>query len=223
MLWVLLDRLLTKAEQLREICPTSAPLLGPYYYIDAARFGLEDCESTSKMLSMCGVARLIILGLAIIRLPSDAAAAPLERRPSLTVSVNSITSIGPQGGPFSPASFQFQISASGGTVRYSVTAPAWLTATPITGAADAGGVIINLTISSTAFRLPPGTYGPAVSFTNVSNGQGSTTRTARLIVTPSSKSSVPAQRPSASQSGGYLLDEKSGRLLDHRGEPLRGR
>jgi len=33
-----------------------------------------------------------------------------------------------------------------------------------------------------ARRLSPGAYGPGVAFTNVSNGQGSTTRPAKLIV-----------------------------------------
>src|SRR5438105_8214599 len=35
---------------------------------------------------------------------------------------------GPQGGPFSPSLFEYRISASTGTVGYSIRTPSWLTA-----------------------------------------------------------------------------------------------
>jgi hypothetical protein len=68
--------------------------------------------------------------------------------------------------------------------------------------------------------LRPGTYGPAVAFTNLSNGHGSATRPARLIVR------VPSlPRPTGQIErgrGGYLLDSHGGNLLDDRGGRLLG-
>ena len=70
---------------------------------------------------------------------------------------------------------------------------------------------------STAAHLQPGVYGPGVAFTNVSNGHGSTIRTAILRV---------RARPSAGvldNRGGYLLDGYGGYLLNDGGERLLAR
>jgi hypothetical protein len=110
---------------------------------------------------------------------------------------------GPQGGPFSPSFFQYRLSASTGTVNYSIRTPFWLTARPTFGSAGTTGITITLSVSATASRLPPGAYGPSIAFTNVTNGQGSTTRPAMLVV-----------------QGGYLLDSRRGYLLDDDGGRL---
>jgi uncharacterized protein (TIGR03790 family) len=96
------------------------------------------------------------------------------------------------------------VSASTGTVNYSIRTPSWLTASSAFGSTDTSGISITLTISATAFRLPPGSYGPGVAFTNVTNGQGSTTRSARLIIQAPS----PRPLPSAGHGpeGGYLVE-----------------
>jgi hypothetical protein len=145
-----------------------------------------------------------------------------ESQPSLIVSADRIDSRGPEGGPFSPTSFQFRVSASSGTIRYSIRGPAWLTITPAAGETDARGMKVTFTVSPAALRLAPGTYGPAVSFTNVNNGQGSTTRAARLTISPPAKS-PPRRGSSVPERADHLLEDKGGRLLDDRGEPLRPR
>jgi hypothetical protein len=103
--------------------------------------------------------------------------------PSLIVTPSSgIAFSGPQGGPFSPSHIEYRLSASIGTISYSVRTPSWLTASSTAGSADTKGITITLTVNASASSLSPGTYGPAVAFTNVSNGQGSSTQSAKLIV-----------------------------------------
>jgi hypothetical protein len=157
----------------------------------------------------------------------------LERpaQPSLRVTpLTGIASSGPQGGPFLPESFLYHVSASSGTVNYSIRTPTWLTASSSFGTADASGVTITLTIDSSASSLPPGAYGPAVAFTNATNGRGTATRPAKLVIVgslspPSSTGRTPDSRlPSAGRAPslgrGYLLDNGPGHLLDHDGGKL---
>ena len=74
-------------------------------------------------------------------------------------------------------------------------------------------------VNSSAIALSPGTYGPAIAFTNVSNGRGSTTRSAKLIVEGPSLARPTSQ--TGRGDGGYLLDSHGGVLLDDRGGLLR--
>ena len=108
---------------------------------------------------------------------------------------------GPQGGPFSPSSFQYRVSSSSGTINYSVRTPSWLTVSSTVGVTDMSGVTITITVSSAASRLPPGTYGPSVAFTNVTNGRGSAARSATLIIQGPS--------PGPPPSTGRLLDRRA--------------
>jgi hypothetical protein len=142
-----------------------------------------------------------------------------ESLPSLIVTPStSIAFSGPQGGPFSPSLIEYRVSASTGTVNYSIRTPSWLTASPTYGATDRSGVTIRLSVNASASSLPPGAYGPGVAFTNVSNGQGSATRPAKLIIQARSPP-LPA-RQIAPDRGGYLGDNRGGYLLDDRGGRL---
>jgi hypothetical protein len=143
--------------------------------------------------------------------------------PSLVVApATGITVSGVQGGPLSPSVFQYFLSASIGTVSYSIRTPSWLTATPSFGTAGTGGVMVTLTVNPTAFRLEPGVYGPGIAFTNVTNGQGSATRAATLTVQKSSPVGSPSATPAPKGQGGFLLDGHGGHLLDDRGKRLIG-
>jgi hypothetical protein len=113
------------------------------------------------------------------------------------------------------------VSSTAGTVGYSIRTPSWLTASPTFGTTDTRGVIITLTVNANASRLSPGAYGPGVAFTNVSNGQGSTTRPAKLIIQGSSPPPATGQI-APSRGGGFLLDDRGGYLLDDRGGRLLG-
>jgi hypothetical protein len=117
-------------------------------------------------------------------------------RPSLTVTPTSPINIsGAQGGPFSPPSVQYHLSASTGTIKFAITPPFWLTADPRVGTVGVDGVTVTLSANPQALKLAPRAYQAPVTFTNVTNGQGTTSRTAKLTV---QRSATPSQ--------GYLLD-----------------
>ena len=177
-------------------------------------------------------------------------AAIAQQRPSLVVGpLTAAATSGPEGGPFSPSTFEYRVSASVGVVSYSVTTPAWLTASPSSGAADPGGVTVKVALSPAASQLGPGVYGPSIAFTNVTNGLGSTHRVATLTigappavappapagappakvlsppakaVAPSAKAGAPPAKMDSSwdKNTGYLLDQSGGKLLDDRGERM---
>jgi hypothetical protein len=138
------------------------------------------------------------------------AAAQTAPRPSLTVTPSSSVNIsGPQGGPFSPWSIQYRLSASTGTIKFAIAAPFWLRADPRVGMVGIDSVTVTLSLNPQASKLSPQAYEAPVTFINVTNGQGTTRTTAKLTVEPSSR--------------GYLLDESGGYLLGNRGERLLAR
>ena len=140
-------------------------------------------------------------------------------QPSLIVTpASSMAFSGPRGGPFSPPRFEFRVSSTTGIVSYSIRTPSWLTASSTFGTTDTRGVTITLTVNANASHLSPGAFGPGVAFTNVSNGQGSTTRPAKLIIQGSSPPGATGQI--APNRGGFLLDDRGGYLLDVRGSRL---
>src|SRR5262249_34388270 len=143
--------------------------------------------------------RCVLLGpaIALLTLGGTARAEPATRaRPSLIVEPSTgIRISGPQGGPFAPASFQYRVRASAGTVRYSIRTPSWLAASSVQGTTDTTGLTITLTLSPRALSLPPGTFGPGVAFTNATNGQGSATRPAVLVVGRPSQQPTPDPHP----------------------------
>jgi hypothetical protein len=76
----------------------------------------------------------------------------------VTPATNMVAS-GIQGGPFSPSSFQYQLSASTGSVNYSISGlPNWLTASPASGNLSSSGTTVMFTVNANS--LAAGTYGP---------------------------------------------------------------
>jgi FG-GAP-like repeat/Viral BACON domain len=105
--------------------------------------------------------------------------------PTLVVTpAGNVTAGGPKGGPFSPSSFQYQLSMTTGSANFSISGlPSWLTASATSGTATTSATTITLTVNASAITLVPGVYGPAtITFTNTTNGQGNTARTAILTV-----------------------------------------
>ncbi|SRR6266540_2178330 len=166
--------------------------------------------ATGASVTFLGISAMLLLT------PADAEEKPAKpSQPSLIVTPStSMAFSGPRGGSFSPSHFEFRVSASTGTVRYSIRTPSWLTTSSTFGTTDTRGVTITLTLNATASRLSPGAYRPGVAFTNVSNGQGSTIRPAKLIVQASSPPRASGQI--APNRGGVLLDDHGGYLLDDR-------
>jgi hypothetical protein len=97
--------------------------------------------------------------------------------PALQVSpATSIAASGTHGGPFSPSSFRYELSATYGSVKYSIATPSWLTASSKSGTVTKSATTITFEIDSGARSLQPNTYVSGVSFNNTTNGQGNTTR-----------------------------------------------
>jgi hypothetical protein len=110
---------------------------------------------------------------------------------------------GNPGGPFTPSSFQYQLSATVGTINYSISGlPNWITASSTSGTASTG-TTVTLTVNANANSLAVGTYGPiTITFTNSDTGQGTQTRTAMLTVNPPPLQVTPATNIAASGTQG---------------------
>ncbi len=94
-----------------------------------------------------------------------------------------MVSSGNLGGPFSPASFDYTLTATTPGISYSVSGmPAWLTASSTSGTIDAtAGTPLSFSVNSAANLLAPGTYSATITVTNATLGQ-SVTRLATLTV-----------------------------------------
>jgi hypothetical protein len=174
-----------------------------------------------SVIATARLASIALLGIPALLVSTQTAAAQkptAQSPPTLIVTPSSsIAFSGSPGGPFSPSAIEYRVSAST-AVSYSIRTPSWLTASSTSGATDTSGVTITLTVNASASSLSPGTYGPGVAFTNVSNGRGSATRSARLIVRGPS---VPPPTGKIDRGrGGYLLDDRGGYQLDDRGGRL---
>jgi hypothetical protein len=98
-----------------------------------------------------------------------------------------IVASGTQGEAFSPASFQYQLTSTIGSVNYQITGiPSWLNASFTSGAATTTPATVTFSLINLG-SLSPGTYTSTIAFTNTSNGQGNATRTATLTVNPGTK------------------------------------
>jgi hypothetical protein len=74
---------------------------------------------------------------------ANVSAAWIFVRPSLQVTpATGVVAAGNPGGPFAPLSFQYQLSATAGSIDYSILgAPNWLTASSTTGTASTGTTV----------------------------------------------------------------------------------
>jgi hypothetical protein len=90
-----------------------------------------------------------------------------------------IYSSGPQGGPFTPSAFNYQLSAST-PVTFSITGlPSWLNVSSNVVTTPA---TVTFTVNAAANALNPDRYRAAIRFTNTTNGLGTTSRLAELTV-----------------------------------------
>ncbi len=98
---------------------------------------------------------------------------------------NAFTTSGPVGGAFSPASATYTLSNSGtGPLNWTAgKGAAWLDLSATAGTLAAGASTnVAATLNSSANSLSVGNYSDTITFTNASNGSGSTTRGASLAV-----------------------------------------
>jgi len=112
---------------------------------------------------------------------------------SLVISeTDGLSTLGSQGGPFNPNYVRYTLSASSGTVNWSLSGlPDWLTPSATSGTVNTSGTQVYLTINTNVNSKAVGTYGPTtVTFTNTTNNQGTTTRTVKLVVSPNACEAV---------------------------------
>ena len=117
---------------------------------------------------------------------------------ALTVNVLSVLQVSPaagiagtgiQGGPFSPSSFQYQLSTNSGAVSYSISGvPNWLDASSTSGTATTSATTVTFTVNASANSLSAGGYNATIAFANTTNGQGDQSVNATLTVGASSSS-----------------------------------
>jgi hypothetical protein len=127
-------------------------------------------------------------GTAIVGGPDDndnTGAAWVFVQPGLQVnSTSNIVAVGNPGGPFAPSSFQYQLSATTGSINYLISGfPNWLTPSLTSGTASSG-TTVTFSVNATANTLSVGTYTATITFANSDTGQGTQTRTATLSVQP---------------------------------------
>jgi hypothetical protein len=112
--------------------------------------------------------------------------------------VTNLAAAGNPGGPFAPSSFQYQLSATAGTIDYTISGvPNWLTPSSTSGTASSG-TTVTFTVNSNANSLTVGTYTAAITFANSVTGQGTQTRTATLTINPPALQVTPATNIAAS-------------------------
>jgi len=75
-------------------------------------------------------------------------------------------------------------AGAGGSMKYSITTPSWLTASSASGTVTTTAKSITFTVNSSARSLGPGTHTNNIAFNNTTNSQGNTTRVATLVVNP---------------------------------------
>ena len=105
----------------------------------------------------------------------------------LTVGPESgVTFIGPNGGPFDPASQSYTLSNSGGaTLNWTAGNTAnWNTLSATSGTlAPGSNTSVSVSINANGNSLPGGGYSDTISFINANNDAGDTTRSVALTVT----------------------------------------
>ena len=75
-------------------------------------------------------AGLLLLAGSAVRPPWIATAQPPSGPSLVVVPSTGIHSSGPEGGPFLPSFFRYRVSASVGTIKYSISSPSWLSKVP---------------------------------------------------------------------------------------------
>ena len=130
---------------------------------------------------------------------------------ALTVTpASSLTSTGPVGGPFSPISQTYTLSNSGGaTLSWTASNAAnWLSLSASSGTLAVGGsTTVIASINANANSLTAGSYPDTLSFTNVTNGVGNTTRGVSLTVTSTNASNFGFYDDFSTFSSGNLVGQ----------------
>jgi len=119
--------------------------------------------------------------------------------PSITVTPSEgLTAAGNQGGPFSPGSKTYTLTNTGGTsLNWQASkSQVWVSLDQTGGTLAAGGsTTVTVSINSNASTLGAGSYSDTVYFTNLTNNNGSTTRSVSLQISAAQKVATPTFSP----------------------------
>ncbi|WP_395741348.1 choice-of-anchor tandem repeat GloVer-containing protein [Prosthecobacter sp.] len=134
--------------------------------------------------------------------------------PAMSVTAGSLAATGAAGGAFSPSSAIFNVQ-NPGTATLSWTAAktaSWLTLSSSSGTVTAGSsAIVTASINTaTANALSAGAYSDTITFTNASNGNGNTTRSASLLVQAKVSSQALSTNPGWSTQGEWAYGVPAG-------------
>jgi len=114
---------------------------------------------------------------------SGAGAAWVFVQPLQVAPYAGVAASGKQGGPFSPSSFGYTLSATSGSVKYSIAGvPSWLTASSTSGTLTTAGKTVTFKINASADKLAPGVYVSAIEFDDADGKQKSISRAVTLTV-----------------------------------------
>ena len=130
--------------------------------------------------------------------------------PSLQIGpATNIAASGNQGGPFTPSSFSYSLNATTETLNYTISGlPSWLSASSTSGTLTTAPTIITFTVNSSANALAAGSHSANITFSNSTNGQGTTSRGADLTVNgPSSTDYL------TDGNGNYLLSSTGMKII----------
>lgn len=124
------------------------------------------------------------------------AADPADPAELAVTPATGFTSSGPEGGVFLPETASYIVKNTGDeTMSWSVSSSQnWVTAAPASGSLDANEsttVVVSLD-NVNARALSANTYGATISFSNNTNGDGNTSRSVNLTVTPPGASEMSA-------------------------------
>ena len=95
---------------------------------------------------------------------------------------DALTIRGRVGGPFTPDSWTYTVSNVGATpMDWSATKPTWVNLSTSSGRLEPGqNTTVTATLTSAAASLAQGVYNGSVAFTNLTNGDGNTSRAVTL-------------------------------------------
>jgi hypothetical protein len=167
------NRTVVQCKKIRTITPSPNLLIkveGYFLFIvDSISGSTSQCLVTFDALSLDPTGSCV----------GGARPATLQVTPATNISLS-----GTLHGPFSPTSFRYQLNATTGGVRYSISGvPNWLTACSTSGTVTTSPATIVFTINGNASSLPLGTQTAVIAFTNTANARGTQSRTATLTVT----------------------------------------
>jgi subtilisin family serine protease len=120
------------------------------------------------------------VSLTVTSEPSTPGALAVSPSTDLTVS-------GSQGGPFSSSAQTYTLSNTGGeSINWTASkSQSWVSLSSTSGSlAPGNSVSVTVSINSNANSLAPGSYSDTVNFSNTTNGNGNTSRTVSLTISP---------------------------------------